>query len=44
MPLLKNGTTPETQTILNVLKDIADPIGYQAWRLKKVGQKKLFGS
>jgi hypothetical protein len=37
MPLLKNGITPEHQTILNVLEDIADRIG-DGWRLKAVGQ------
>jgi hypothetical protein len=35
LPLLKNGITPEHQTILNVLEDIAEPAGTDAWRLKK---------
>ncbi len=38
LPLLKNGITPERQTILNVLEDIADRIGDDGWRLKAVGQ------
>lgn len=32
MPLLKNGVTPEAQTILTVLEDIADRIG-EGWQL-----------
>ena len=42
LPLLKNGTTPEKQTILNVLEDIAEHMGQDSWRLKKEGQTKLF--
>jgi len=42
LPLLKNGTTPESQTILNVLEDIAEHIGQDSWRLKRVGQTTLF--
>ena len=42
LPLLKNGTTPERQTILNVLEDIAERVGQDSWRLAKDGQKKLF--
>jgi len=34
MPLLKNGKTPEKQTILSVLKDIGEPYGDGCWRLK----------
>jgi hypothetical protein len=35
MPLLKNGITPENQTILGVLETIARPVGEQGgWRLK----------
>jgi hypothetical protein len=34
MPLLKNGITPEQQTILNVLEDIALPVGDDGWKLK----------
>jgi hypothetical protein len=35
MPLLKNGVTPEQQTVLNVLEDIAEKTGIDGWRLKK---------
>jgi len=42
LPLLKNGTTPENQTILNVLENIADRVGQDGWRLKKEGQLTLF--
>ncbi len=42
LPLLKNGVTPEKQTILNVLEDIAQPVGTEHWRLKKEGQLELF--
>ena len=35
IPLLKNGTTPEAQTILNVLQDIAERVGEDSWQLKK---------
>lgn len=42
LPLLKNGVTPEHQTILSVLKDIAVHIGNDCWALKKDdGQLKL---
>lgn len=40
MPLLKNGTTPENQTILKVLTDIAERTRGNQWRLKT--QKTLF--
>ncbi|MCL2039462.1 MAG: type I restriction enzyme HsdR N-terminal domain-containing protein [Bacteroidetes bacterium] len=33
MPLLKNGKTPETQTILDVLKTIATQVGKDGWKL-----------
>lgn len=42
MPLLKNGVTPEKQTISNVLEDIGEHIGNNQWRLKKIGQGELF--
>jgi len=35
MPLLKNGVTPEHQTILSVLEDICERVGADLWRLKK---------
>jgi hypothetical protein len=41
MPSLKNGSTPENQTILGVLQDIAEPVGEDCWRLKKDGQKEF---
>jgi 16S rRNA G966 N2-methylase RsmD len=36
LPLLKNGITPEHQTILSVLMDIAEPVDNDSWRLKKL--------
>lgn len=42
LPLLKNGSTPEKQTISNVLEDIGEHTGQDGWRLKKEGQIKLF--
>jgi len=43
LPLLKNGDTPENQTILTVLEEIAERIGQDSWRLKREGQQlKLF--
>lgn len=42
IPLLKNGITPEHQTVLNVLEDIAEKVGSESWQLKKGGQQKLF--
>lgn len=42
LPLLKNGTTPENQTVLNVLEDIGEHIGQDSWRLKREGQTTLF--
>lgn len=42
LPLLKNGTTPESQTILTVLEDIAEHLGQDSWRLKREGQTTLF--
>jgi DNA modification methylase len=35
LPLLKNGVTPEHQTILTVLEDIGEKVGTDSWRLKK---------
>ncbi|MCL1947041.1 MAG: type I restriction enzyme HsdR N-terminal domain-containing protein [Chitinivibrionia bacterium] len=35
MPLLKNGVTPEEQTILAVLEDIGEKIGENTWILKE---------
>lgn len=42
LPLLKNGTTPESQTILSVLEHIAERVGEDVWRLKRGGQLTLF--
>lgn len=42
MPLLKNGITPENQTILKVLERIANHIGDNRWKIKKDGQQTLF--
>jgi hypothetical protein len=42
LPLLKNGITPEKQTILKVLEDIGERMGEDSWRLKKEGQTTLF--
>jgi hypothetical protein len=42
MPLLKNGITPEHQTILNVLESIAERVGADCWQLTKSGQQELF--
>lgn len=45
IPLLKNGTTPENQTILNVLEDIGQRSGDNHWTLKKNSiQLDLFGN
>ena len=42
LPLLKNGLTPEHQTISSVLEDIAIRLGKDSWILKKEGQETLF--
>lgn len=42
MPLLKNGITPEHQTVLSVLEHIAERVGQDSWKLKREGQKVLF--
>jgi DNA modification methylase len=41
LPMLKNGDTPENQTILAVLEDIADRVDDNRWQLKQNGQGKL---
>lgn len=41
MPLLKNGITPENQTILGVLEDMAERVGFDKWKLKKKSQGEL---
>jgi hypothetical protein len=42
MPLLQNGVTPDNQTILSVLEEIADRVGEDRWKLRELGQGKLF--
>lgn len=42
MPILKNGTTPERQTILKVLETVAERVGTKSWRLIKSSQRELF--
>lgn len=42
MPLLKNGITPDKQTILSVLENIADRVGEDSWRLREKNQRNLF--
>jgi len=44
IPLLKNGTTPENQTILTVLEDLAVRIQGDKWMLKpdRQSQWKIF--
>jgi DNA modification methylase len=38
LPLLKNGDTPEEQTILSVLEDVGERTADDCWRLKQAGQ------
>ena len=43
MPRLKNGKTPEKQTIRNVLEEIAEHhIYHNGWKLKEIDDKTLF--
>jgi DNA modification methylase len=41
MPLLRNGTTPKHQTILNVLERVAERVGADRWRLVEDKQLQL---
>jgi hypothetical protein len=41
MPLLKNGDTPEEQTIRNVLETIAERTHHGRWKIKQAHQKLL---
>ncbi|MGE0082834.1 MAG: DNA methyltransferase [Desulfococcaceae bacterium] len=41
MPLLKNGVTPENQTILKILKEVAAEVVNNRWEIKKEGQASL---
>ena len=43
MPLLKNGVTPEEQTILNVLREVAYETRDGRWRIKTSGQIRMDG-
>jgi 16S rRNA G966 N2-methylase RsmD len=42
IPLLKNGITPEKQTVLSVLEDIGERIEPDKWRLRAKGQIRMF--
>jgi hypothetical protein len=42
IPLLRNGTTPENQTVLSILEDIGEHVGNDRWQLRKGGQGRLF--
>ena len=42
MPLLKNGATPEDQTVLSVLEEVAERTEQGKWQLKRNGQRELF--
>lgn len=42
LPLLKNGITPEHQTILSVLEDIGERVDEDRWQLKRNEQPTLF--
>ncbi|MDR1758095.1 MAG: hypothetical protein LBR51_03945, partial [Bacteroidales bacterium] len=41
LPLLKNGSTPENQTVLTVLESVGERVGTDGWRLKKEGGVEL---
>ncbi|MCL4305494.1 type I restriction enzyme HsdR N-terminal domain-containing protein [bacterium] len=41
MPLLKNGITPENQTILNELAAVGEHVGENQWRLRQDGNLEL---
>ena len=42
LPLLRNGSTPSSQKILEILEDIGEHIGGNKWRLRRLGQQRLF--
>lgn len=42
LPLLKNGKTPEAQTILNVLEEVGVRVGTSDWKLRESPQLTLF--
>jgi len=39
LPLLKNGITPEDQTILTVLEDIAIRVDNDSWKIKEINEQ-----
>ena len=39
---MEDSITPENQTILGVLEDIAERVDNDCWKLKKEGQQTLF--
>lgn len=41
MPLLRNGITPENQTIIKVLETIAEHVGDNRWKIRSEGQQAL---
>ena len=41
LPLLKNGLTPENQTVQSVLEDIAERVEGDGWKLIETGQLRL---
>ena len=43
LPLLKDGVTPENQTILDVLQDVGEKVSADSWRLKEE-EPNLFSS
>ncbi len=42
MPLLQNGITPDDQTILIILRSLANPMKDNKWKLKEKDQIKIF--
>jgi 16S rRNA G966 N2-methylase RsmD len=42
IPLLKNGVTPERQTVSNILESIGQRVGQSGWELKRDGQTSMF--
>jgi len=39
LPLLKNGITPEKQSILGILQDVAIRCEGDCWKLRDIGQQ-----
>ncbi|GEM_PF-6457813 len=42
MPLLKNGITPEDQTILTVLEEITERVDEDGWQLRRADTQQKF--